>query len=245
MRRRSTGVRQADEFFGPDLEPALRLDPELAIRVLEPLVTPERRSRLQRVVGERLDSVTVLMDAPHDPHNGGAVVRSCDAFGVQRLHVVERHETFLVASTVARGTEQWVDVHRYATAEQAFAELERRGHELVATDPDGDLLPEDLCSIARPALVIGNERQGIATDLRGRCARTVKVPMRGFVDSLNLSVSAAILLQAAVRGRPGDLPESERARLYARGLFLTVPRAGAELLRSAERDAPESFGPIH
>jgi len=116
MRRRSVGVRQADEFFGKDLEAALSVDPALAIRVLEPLVTERRRARLRRIVDERLDSVTVLMDAPHDPHNGGAVVRSCDAFGVQRLHVVERCESFLVASTVARGTEQWVDVHRYRSA---------------------------------------------------------------------------------------------------------------------------------
>jgi tRNA (guanosine-2'-O-)-methyltransferase len=233
MRRRSSGVRQANELFGPDLEGALSVDPELAVRVLEPLVTEERRARLRRVVGERLDSVTVLMDAPHDPHNGGAVVRSCDAFGVQRLHIVERSEAFLVASTVTRGTEKWVDVHRYRSANAALEKLEAQGHELVATDPDGELRPEDLRDIARPALVIGNERLGIAADLRSRCRLAVRVPMRGFVGSLNLSVCTAILLQAAVRGRPGDLSDSERARLYARGLFLTVPRAGDVLLRSA------------
>jgi tRNA (guanosine-2'-O-)-methyltransferase len=233
MRRRSSGVRQANELFGPDLEGALSVDPALAVRVLEPLVTEERRARLRRVVRDRLDSVTVLMDAPHDPHNGGAVVRSCDAFGVQRLHIVERSEPFLIASTVARGTEKWVDVHRYRNANTALEKLEELGHELVATDPQGELRPEDLCSIARLALVIGNERQGIAADLRSRCRRAVRVPMRGFVDSLNLSVCTAILLQAAVSGRPGDLSDSEQARLYARGLFLTVPRAGAELLRSA------------
>src|SRR5882724_6335583 len=139
MRRRSNGVRQANALFGPDLEGALSVDPELAVRVLEPLVTEERRARLRRVVGDRLDSVTVLMDAPHDPHNGGAVVRSCDAFGVQRLHIIERSEPFLIASTVARGTEKWVDVHLYRSADTALEKLEEREHELVATDPDSDL----------------------------------------------------------------------------------------------------------
>src|SRR5882724_6766071 len=161
MRRRSNGVRQANALFGPDLEGALSVDPELAVRVLEPLVTEERRARLRRVVGDRLDSVTVLMDAPHDPHNGGAVVRSCDAFGVQRLHVVERKEPFLVATTVARGSERWVDVLRYKTSEEAAAELRKGGYEFIATDPDGELWPEHLRRIERPALVIGNERQGI------------------------------------------------------------------------------------
>jgi tRNA (guanosine-2'-O-)-methyltransferase len=232
MRRRSSGVRQANELFGPDLDSALAVDPAVAVPILEPLVTEERRARLKRVVGDRLDSVTVLMDAPHDPHNGGAVVRSCDAFGVQHLHIVERKEPFLVATSVTRGTEKWVDVHRYRSTEAALDHLLQRGYELIATDPDGDLAPEDLATIARPALVIGNEREGIAGDLRSRCTRAVRVPMRGFVESLNLSVSTAILLQAAVSGRSGDLSDAERARLYARGLFLTVSRAGIELLRS-------------
>jgi tRNA (guanosine-2'-O-)-methyltransferase len=230
MRRRSAGVRRAEELLGARGDEGLGFDTERAISILEPLVTDERRARLAHVVGERLDSVTVLMDAPHDPHNGGAVVRSCDAFGVQRLHVVERHEPFLVASTVARGSEKWVEVLRYATAEAAAAELKRRGHEFVATAPDGELAPEDLRKIARPALVIGNERQGIAADLRALCTRAVRVPMRGFTDSLNLSVCTAILLAAAVQGRPGDLPEQERRRLYARGLYLTTPRAAEVLL---------------
>jgi tRNA (guanosine-2'-O-)-methyltransferase len=101
----------------------------------------------------------------------------------------------------------------------------------VATDPDGELVPEDLRQIPRLALVIGNERAGIASDLRRLCARAVRVPMRGFVDSLNLSVSTAVLLTAAVAGRQGDLPDAERLRLYARGLFLTVPRAAEVLLK--------------
>jgi tRNA (guanosine-2'-O-)-methyltransferase len=229
MRRRSPGVRRADELFGPSPTVGLGVDPETAITILEPLVTDERRARLQDVIARRLDSVTVVMDAPHDPHNGGAVVRSCDAFGVQRLHVIERYEPFLVATSVAKGSEKWVDVQLYPTAEAAAESLAPRDHELIGTDPDGDLAPEDLRHIARPALIIGNEREGILPSLRRLCKRAVRVPMRGFIDSLNLSVCAAILLASAVEGRPGDLSDAERRRLYARGLFLTVPRA-AEVL---------------
>src|SRR6185436_20004667 len=140
MRRRSAGVRRAEELLSAR-GAGLGVDPETAISILEPLVTEERCARLQAVIAVRLDSVTVLMDAPHDPHNGGAVVRSCDAFGVQRLHVVERYEPFLVASTVAGGSEKWVDVLRYPSAAAAEAELRKRRHEFVATAPDGDLLP--------------------------------------------------------------------------------------------------------
>jgi len=232
MRRRSTGVRRADELLGPRDQDALDGDPEIAIAILEPLVGEERRARLQRVIADRLDCITILMDAPHDPHNGGAVVRSCDAFGVQRLHVVERYEPFLVATTVAKGSEKWVDVLRYPSASDAAESLRRNGHEFIATDPDGELWPDDLRRVARPALVIGNEREGIAPDLRALCTRAVRVPMRGFTDSVNLSVCTAILLAAAVPGRAGDLPFSERRRLYARGLYLTVPRAAGILLET-------------
>src|SRR6185436_4802115 len=153
MRRRSAGVRRAEELLSAR-GAGLGVDPETAISILEPLVTEERCARLKSVIAERLDSVTVLMDAPHDPHNGGAVVRSCDAFGVQRLHVVERYEPFLVASSVARGSEKWVDVVHHRSVDLAAAELRDRGHEFIATDPAGELEPYDLRSIARFALVI-------------------------------------------------------------------------------------------
>jgi tRNA (guanosine-2'-O-)-methyltransferase len=236
MRRRSPGVRRANELFGTDVPAEVAVDPRFAIETLEPLVTEQRRARLGEVIARRLDAVTVLMDAPHDPHNGGAVVRSCDAFGVQHLHVIERYEPFVVATSVAKGSEKWIDVHRHPSADAGAAVLAQNGHEFVATDPEGELVPEDLRQIPRLALVIGNERDGIASDLRRLCARAVRVPMRGFADSLNLSVSTAVLLASAVAGRNGDLSDAERLRLYARGLFLTAPRAAEELFKRRERE---------
>lgn len=207
------------------------LDTAAVARVLEEFVTPERKARLRSVIDARLDAVTVLMDAPHDPHNGAAVLRSCDAFGVQRLHVVERLEQFLAAKTVARGSERWVDARTYSSSEAAIEALRASGHELVATHPAGELTPGDLAGIPRLALVLGNERDGIHETLVRACPRSVRIPMRGFVESLNVSVTAAILLEHATAGRPGDLPEAERAWLYARALVLTVQHA-SEILAS-------------
>src|SRR3954471_8603506 len=136
MRRRSPGVHRANELFGSEIPAEIAIDPRFAIDTLEPLVTEQRRARLLEVISRRLDAVTVLMDAPHDPHNGAAVVRSCDAFGVQHLHVIERYEPFLVSKTVARGSERWVDVHLYKTAPQAVSALAASGHELIATHPE-------------------------------------------------------------------------------------------------------------
>jgi tRNA (guanosine-2'-O-)-methyltransferase len=225
MRRRSAGVAPAEQLISALLAKAAAHDPERTIALLEPLVLDARRDRLLEVVGKRLSSVAVVFDAPHDPHNGAAVVRSCEAFGVNAVHVVESREEFLVATSVARSAEKWVDVRLHKRAEDATRILKHEGFELIAARADGELLPDDLAGVPKLALVLGNERDGISPELLSACTRSVRVPMRGFVESLNVSVTAAILLAAATAGRPGDLDGDERRRLYARCLYLSVTRA--------------------
>lgn len=200
------------------------VDPEPIIAALEDLASDARRARLQEVIAGRLHSVTVLMDAPHDPHNGAAVMRSCDAFGVLTVHVVERTEPFSASNAVAKGAERWVDVVSHADVAGAVAAL-GSDCQLVGTHPRGRLLPRDLAHIPRLALVMGNEHDGISSELEAACHDHVRVPMRGFVESLNVSVSAAILLAYATDSRPGDVSELDQRRLYARGLVLGVPRS--------------------
>jgi tRNA (guanosine-2'-O-)-methyltransferase len=220
-------VLAANQLLGPDAPLALGDDEQVEriVTMFEPLVLDRRRERIQAVIDARLASVTVAFDAPHDPHNGAAVIRSCEAFGVQTLHVVERKESFLAASSVARGAEKWIDVVTYREPSAAIAVLREGGRSLVGAHPDGELLPEDLASVPSFALILGNERDGIADDLAAACDQRVKVPMRGFIDSLNVSVTAAIVLGAATRGRHGDLDARTKRRLYARALYLSVPRA--------------------
>ncbi len=229
MRRRTPGVLSAAELLDPRIVREENARAAEVVRLLEPFSTERRRERVRQVIAQRLASVSILFDAPHDPHNGAAVIRSCEAFGVQTLHVVERVERFLAASSVARSAEQWVDVVCHKTADAAVEAVTRAGMEMVAAHPEGELVPEDLAKIGRVVIVLGNERDGIAEDLAERCARRVRVPMRGFVESLNVSVTAAVLLASATRGRDGDLDEEARVRMYARGLFHSVPRAGEVL----------------
>jgi tRNA (guanosine-2'-O-)-methyltransferase len=215
---------------------------EEVISVLEPLVSDARRLRLHQVFEQRLECVNVLLDAPHDPLNGAAVVRSCDAFGIQELHVLPRVEPFLMARRVARGTQAWVEVIEHGTVRSAVQQLTSRGFELVATHPRGQLEPPELRELGRVTLVLGNEHRGIVPDLLAACSRTVRVPMRGFVESLNLSACAAVLLAAATQGRAGDLPPARQRLLYARGLFRTVPRAGIVLRAQKRATGPRSTG---
>jgi len=183
-----------------------------------------RRSRIWELVNGRTDNVTVAMDAPHDPHNGAAVMRTCDAFGLQTVHVVEALEPFLFVKKVSMGTERWVDVERHGAYEPAILRLRSCGFTLVSAVADGKLVPSDLASIERLALVMGNERDGVSAAFMQASDHTVRIPMRGMVESLNMSVSTAILLHAAMEKRPGDLSEPRRREIYSRGLIRSVVR---------------------
>ena len=205
------------------------------VALLEPLVLEQRQEKLRSVAAQRLSSVTVVMDAPHDPHNAAAILRSCEAFGVGEAHVVLRSERFRTSRAVARGTERWVSLHVHRAPASAIGSLRRSDMRLVAAHPEGRLLPADLASIARVAVLVGNEHDGIRHELRTAADDTVRIPMRGFVESLNVSVAAALLLEAATRGRAGDLNEEQRRAFYARGLYLSVPRAREVLAASAPR----------
>lgn len=234
MRRKTPGVVKGSELLPALIKRVERHDAARVVELLEPLVLDRRAQRLKDVIGQRLESVQVVFDAPHDPHNGAAVLRSCEAFGVQYVHVIERLEKFLAAPSVAKGAEKWVDLHHWSNVDEVIGEMKEQRLELVAAAADGELAPQDLASIPRLALVLGNERDGIADKLAAACTHRVRVPMRGFVESLNVSVSAAILLAHATLGRAGDLSEQERLRLYARGLYFTVDKADDVLEKFAD-----------
>jgi tRNA (guanosine-2'-O-)-methyltransferase len=233
MRRYSLEAKPLPELVAGPLPP--EWSSAGIIAALEPLVMPERRARLREGFASRLQDVTVVMDRPHDPHNGAAVLRSCDAFGIQHVHIVSGNEPFLVSRVVTRRSERWLDIREHTTPEAALGPLLEAGFTLVTTHPQGEILPEDLSRVPKLALVFGNEHGGIDDRFVRAAGRSVRIPMRGFVESLNLSVSAAILLHAAVQGRSGNLSAEEQERLYARGLFQTVKHANVVLASQTPR----------
>lgn len=214
----------------PDPGPTPGWTAAAVIRTLEPLALPARTERLRAVLSERIDSVTVALDNPHDPHNGSAVLRSCDAFGVQTLHVLSQHEPFLASRSISQGSHHWVDVVSHHSPTDLVETLRASRHSIVVTHPQGRLTLADLPRLPRVALVLGNEHAGVSPEIAALADDTLRIPMRGFVESLNLSVSAALVLEAATRGRAGDLSEAARENVYARWLQSTVPRADEVLL---------------
>ncbi|HET9958515.1 MAG TPA: RNA methyltransferase [Polyangiaceae bacterium] len=227
MRRTSENLGEASELAQPWPE---GWTTESVIERLEPLTSEARRQRLLQIIERRVSAVTVLMDAPHDPHNAAAVIRTCEAFGLPELHVVPRDERLLFARSVTRGAQRWVNVTVHSDPTVAVGRLHAQGFELVATDPDGELLPDELSRIPRLALLLGNEHSGLRPELLRAASRSVRIPMRGFTESLNVSVAAAVLLASATQSRPGDLSPEQRRIAYARGLYHSVTSA-REILR--------------
>ena len=209
-----------------------QVDADFVIEVLEPYATERRRHKLRSVFEHRLGCVTLVLDNLCDPHNGAALVRTCEAMGLARVHVIEHGASFLAHAGVARGTHKWVEVVSHASVRDCVRQLKDDGMVLVGTHPKGKLEPSRLASIERVAIVLGNEHAGIDSFLYEQCDHTVAIPMRGFAESLNVSVCGGILLTYATATRPGDLPESQRTKLYARGLAVSVPNAKALLQRA-------------
>lgn len=219
MRRDDPDVFQ----LGPPAD--LPAPPEQVAAALGPLVTEARLGRIRSVIAARKRSVVPVLEGLTDPHNGSAVLRTADALGLSAVHVVRGQHGFMAAHRVARGSHRWLDVIIHRSAGGCADALHREGYEIFVAVPDGDLAPEQLAPRPRVALVFGNEHAGASEKMREAADGTFRVPMVGFVESLNVSVAAAIAMYAASRDRPADLSEGERLTLEARFLMASVTDA--------------------
>jgi tRNA (guanosine-2'-O-)-methyltransferase len=210
------------ELLGASELPA---DPSTIVAALDPWLTEERRARIATVIAARTRSVVPVLDGLIDPHNVAAVLRSADAFGLQEVHLLAGPEAFVASKRIAQGTERWIDVLRHESPGECVRALRARGHRVYVAAMDGAVQPSQLAAEPRVAVVFGNEHAGVSDEMRDLADGTYTIPMRGFVQSLNVSVAAAITLFAATQGRAGDLGAQERELLLARYLLASVPRA--------------------
>jgi tRNA (guanosine-2'-O-)-methyltransferase len=203
-------------------------EPALVIAALEDQVTAERKARIDAVLDGRLSGLTVVLENLHDPHNGAAAIRSLEGFGIGHLHVVESREPFRFSSTVTQGCEKWIQVHKHPDVAGCADQLRGQGMKLYAAVLGGQLALEDLDVKTPAALVFGNEHDGLSPEAIAACDATFTIPMTGFTQSFNLSVSVAVSAHDAARrrrqglGSPGDLDDQERARLRARWYALSM-----------------------
>ena len=158
-----------------------------------------RIERLERALSRRTRWITVVLDDVYHRHNMSAIVRSCEAFGIQDIHVMELSNPFCPDHGVALGAEQWVTIKRYKGTDQCMAGLRSSGYRVLCADPpriaDGACYPLRQIPLDRPvALVFGRERYGLHDDVRRMCEGRFYVPMSGLTESLNVSVAVGITL---------------------------------------------------
>ncbi len=202
------------------------------IAALAPFVTDERRARMAEVAAARTLAVAPVIENLADPHNASAVLRSADAFGIARVHVVADLRTLKATHKVAKGSDRWVELVRHESAAECAAALRADGFEVFVAAMDGAHRPEDLAGRPKVAVVFGNEHRGVSTAMRDAADGAFAIPMRGFVESLNVSVAAAITLHVLAREAPALATPDEQEEIVARMLLATV-RDAAQILASS------------
>jgi tRNA (guanosine-2'-O-)-methyltransferase len=212
--------------------------PDDAWDLLGERLTPARRERLLAAASHRTRHIRLVIQDIHDPHNVSACIRSADAFGVQDVDVVTMKEKFK-PSTVARGVAHWMTISRYYDVPTCVADLRSKGYRIAAGVPRPDAKSlYDLPLDQKIAVVFGNEHAGIAPEWLAAVDTPFTIPMFGLVESLNISVSAAVTLahmthaaREALTPARYRLADAERRALLNEWICVQTPSWEMELER--------------
>lgn len=209
------------------------------IEYLLTYLTESRKELFQRVLEKRTRYLTVVLEDIFQSQNASAVLRTCDCFGIQDVHIIENTNHFNVNPKVVRGATKWLTLHHYNEKENntvdALNKLKADGYRIIATSPYGndvDLIDFDLTQ-GKTALVFGTELEGISKSVVENADGFIKIPMNGFTESFNISVSAAIILHHLTfklnqQGVNYQLSEKEKEELMLEWLKRSLK--GSDLL---------------
>lgn len=163
---------------------------------LEEFITENRKNKFLKVLEKRTNHFTIAVEDVFQLHNTSAVMRSCEVFGIQNLHVIEEKFGKSIDKEIAMGAQKWVDVNRYDSNVECLKTLKSNGYQIIATTPhENDCLLDEF-DISKPsAIFFGTERDGLSEEVMKEADGFLKIPMAGFTESLNISVSAAIIIQ--------------------------------------------------
>jgi tRNA (guanosine-2'-O-)-methyltransferase len=164
-------------------------------------VSDERKARFREIISLRTRHITIILEDIYQPHNASAVLRTCDCFGLQDIHIIENNNKYEVNPDVALGSAKWLTLFKYnktaSNTSSCILSLKEKGYRIVATSPHkDDFSPDDLPLDGRFALLFGTELNGLSQEAIGLADQFIKIPMFGFTESLNISVSAAIFLHS-------------------------------------------------
>ena len=165
-------------------------------------MTPERKAKLESVLNKRQNDITIVLENVFDPHNISAVMRTCDAVGVQELYVlntkIPRHKKWGAKSSSSAA--KWLTIHQFENAEECFSELRKKYSKILTTHLSSDALNLYQIDLTEPvALIFGNEHSGVSDEIRKLADGNFIIPQAGIIRSLNISVACAVTLYEAYR----------------------------------------------
>ncbi len=166
-------------------------------------VTPRRRQKIISVLSRRQKDLTLVIDNIHDPHNVSAILRSCDAFGVHKIHLYYTSEEFpKLGRKSSASAIKWVEREKHSNAKDMVSALRSQGFQIIGTGFSERARPIDRWDLTLPsAIILGNEHRGISPELSKLVDDELYIPMHGMVESFNVSVAAAIILYESWRQR--------------------------------------------
>lgn len=178
--------------------PCIMLKTQL-LEELRKLITENKVQKFEEIIHKRTRHVTVVLENLYQPHNASAVMRSCDCFGIQDLHVIENNNNFKPCEDISLGSSQWIDLHRYKKEKNntvaCLNQLKKKGYKIIATTPHtNDVTINELDLSEKTALLFGTELTGLSDLALEHADGFVKIPMQGFTESFNISVSAALCM---------------------------------------------------
>ncbi|MCB0382324.1 MAG: RNA methyltransferase [Psychroserpens sp.] len=163
---------------------------------LETYLTDNRKARFDSVLSQRTKHFTVATEDVYQLHNTSAVIRTCDVFGIQEVNIVEERNTKRIDREIAMGAQKWVDLNRYRSVKDCINDLKQKGYQIVATTPhENDSVLHEFDVTKKSCFFFGRETEGLSEEVLQEADCYLKIPMVGFTESLNISVSAAIILQ--------------------------------------------------
>jgi len=213
-------------------------DKEQLVAYLKQFITKGRREKIEHLAPLRSRYVTAALENPYHSHNISAVLRSMECLGLQDVHIIEEHHPYVITNGVAKGAGKWLDIHRYGQAQEdnaarCFDRLKQDGYRIVATAPtDEAYTPHTLPLDHKTALIFGTEIVGISEYMYRNADMTLAIPMYGFTESFNISVSTAICMYTlAERMRHSDhnwkLPHQDQLDIQLSWLRATIPRVAS------------------
>ena len=173
------------------------------ITYLQQFVSDSRKEKFELVLNYRTRHITIALEDLYQPHNASAVLRSCDIFGIQDIHIIENKNAYTVNKDIAMGSPKWLNIHKYRKAENntldCITQLKAKGYRIAATSlHEKGYQIQDLPVDKPVALFFGTELTGISETVREHADDFVMIPMFGFTESFNISVSAALCLNSMV-----------------------------------------------